>query len=39
VLGKGATLFEGIAGKLSLKLTKTRVFGNGNIFACYEPVK
>ena len=23
--------------KLTLKLTKTRNFGNGNVFLCYEP--
>lgn len=37
VLGKGRTMFEGIKGKLKLKLTKTRAFGNGNVFLCYEP--
>ncbi|MCI0541337.1 MAG: dihydrofolate reductase family protein [Verrucomicrobiales bacterium] len=37
VLGKGKTLFEGINGKLPLKLTKTRAFSNGNILLCYEP--
>jgi len=36
-LGKGRTMFEGIKGKLKLKLTKTRAFGNGNVFLCYEP--
>lgn len=35
VLGKGRTLFEGIKEKLNVKLTKTRVFGNGNVFLCY----
>jgi dihydrofolate reductase len=38
VLGKGRTLFEGLAAKLPLKLTKSRVFGNGNVLLCYEPV-
>ena len=37
VLGEGRTLFEGVKEKLSLKLTKTRAFGNGNVFLCYEP--
>ena len=37
VLGKGRTMFEGIKKKLTLKLTKTRTFGNGNILLCYEP--
>ena len=37
VLGKGRTMFEGVKEKLNLKLTKTRTFGNGNVFLCYEP--
>ena len=37
VLGKGRTLFEGLKEELSLKLTKTRTFNNGNIFLCYQP--
>ena len=36
VLGKGRTMFEGVKEKLNLKLTKTRAFGNGNVFLCYE---
>ena len=39
VLGKGKTMFDGIKEKVGLKLTKTRIFGNGNVFLCYEPVK
>ena len=39
VLGKGRTMFDGVKEKLSLKLTKTRTFDNGNVFLCYEPVK
>ena len=38
VLGKGRTMFDGIKGKLTLKLTKTRAFGNGNVLLCYEPM-
>jgi len=38
VLGKGKTMFDGIKEKLSLKLTKTRTFGNGNVLLCYEPM-
>lgn len=34
VLGKGRTMFDGV--KQKLKLTKTRAFGNGNVFLCYE---
>jgi dihydrofolate reductase len=37
VLGKGETMFEGIQDKLALKLTKTRIFGNGNVLLHYEP--
>ena len=39
VLGKGKTMFEGVKTRLSLRLIKTRVFGNGNVLLCYEPVK
>ena len=38
VLGKGRTMFDGIKDKLLLKPTKTRTFGNGNVFMCYEPI-
>jgi dihydrofolate reductase len=37
ILGKGRTMFEGVTAKLNLTLTKTRAFGNGNVFACYAP--
>jgi dihydrofolate reductase len=37
VLGKGRTMFDGIKEKLSLRPTKTRTFGNGNVYLCYEP--
>ena len=39
VLGKGRTMFEGITEKLTLKLAKTRTFGNGNVLLCYEPTE
>ncbi len=39
VLGKGRTLFDGLEERLSLKLTRTRAFGNGNVLLCYEPKK
>ncbi|OGD19031.1 MAG: dihydrofolate reductase [Candidatus Aminicenantes bacterium RBG_16_63_16] len=39
VIGKGKTMFEGVKDRLSLRLTKTRVFGNGNILLNYEPVR
>ena len=38
VLGKGRTMFDGIKEPLTLKLTKTRTFGNGKVFLCYEPM-
>jgi dihydrofolate reductase len=38
VIGKGKTMFEGVRDRFSLRLTKTRVFGNGNILLQYEPV-
>jgi len=37
VLGKGRNLFDGVKGKLVLKLTKSLTFGNGNVLLCYEP--
>lgn len=37
VLGKGRTMFDGIKEKLTLQLTKTRSFGNGNVVLCYQP--
>jgi dihydrofolate reductase len=37
VLGKGRTLFEGLTDKLKLNLTKSRTFGNGTVFVCYQP--
>jgi dihydrofolate reductase len=36
VLGQGRTMFDGVKDKLSLKLAKSRTFGNGNVFLCYE---
>ncbi len=38
-IGKGKTMFEGVRDRLTLKLTKTRVFGNGNVLLTYVPVK
>jgi dihydrofolate reductase len=37
VLGKGKTMFEGIENRMHLKLTKTRIFRNGNVLLSYEP--
>ena len=39
VIGKGKSMFEGVKDRFSLKLTRTRVFGNGNILLTYEPVR
>ncbi len=39
VIGKGKTMFEGLNRKLMLKLTKIRVFGNGNVLLTYEPAR
>jgi dihydrofolate reductase len=36
-LGAGRTLFEGVARKLPMKLTKTRAFENGAVLLCYQP--
>jgi dihydrofolate reductase len=34
-LGGGRTLFEGMTGKLDLKLKSSRVFGSGKVYLCY----
>jgi dihydrofolate reductase len=36
VIGKGKTMFEGVKDRFSLTLTKTRVFGNGNVLLSYK---
>ncbi len=38
VIGKGKTMFEGIKQKINLRLTKTRIFKNGNVLLHYEPM-
>jgi dihydrofolate reductase len=38
VLGAGKTMFDGVRERLTLQLTKTRPFGNGNVLLCYENV-
>ena len=30
-------MFDGIKKRLTLKLTKTRTFSNGNVLLCHEP--
>jgi dihydrofolate reductase len=37
-LGKGRTMFEGLHGKVPLRLIKTRAFINGNVLLCYAPM-
>lgn len=37
VLGRGRTMFDGVAAKLNLRLTTSRAFANGNVFLRYEP--
>jgi dihydrofolate reductase len=37
VLGKGRTMFDGIARQLNLTLTTTRTFRNGKVYLCYQP--
>jgi dihydrofolate reductase len=36
VIGKGRTMFEGVAPKVDLKLTSERRFTNGNVLLTYE---
>ena len=36
-LGQGRTMFDSISARLTLKLAKTRTFGNGTILLCYVP--
>jgi dihydrofolate reductase len=36
VIGGGRTMFDGVKGKLALKLKSTRAFRNGNVFLRYE---
>ena len=37
VLGRGRTLLEGVSKRLTLKLTSSRAFSNGNVVLLYEP--
>ncbi|HEU0222517.1 MAG TPA: dihydrofolate reductase family protein [Paracoccaceae bacterium] len=36
-IGRGRTLFAGLASPLALRRTRTRTFGNGNVRLCYRP--
>jgi dihydrofolate reductase len=38
ILGNGKPLFRDIQNKLNLKLLNTRVFKNGNVLLCYQPL-
>ena len=37
VLGRGRTMFDGVAEQLPVTLTGTRAFGNGNVLLYYQP--
>jgi dihydrofolate reductase len=37
VLGKGRSMFDGVKGRVTLRLTGTRVFKNGNVLLSYRP--
>ncbi len=39
VIGRGKTMFEGVKDRISLKLVKTRTFGNGTVLLAYQPAK
>jgi len=38
-IGAGRTLFDGLTRRLSLKLTRQRIFANGSVFLCYERIE
>lgn len=38
ILGNGKPLFKEIKNQLNLRLINTKVFKNGNILLCYEPI-
>jgi dihydrofolate reductase len=37
-LGGGRTMFDGVKERLNLKLTNSRIFRNGKVFLCYQPI-
>jgi dihydrofolate reductase len=39
VLGKGKSMFAGVAPALALKLANTRIFQNGNVLLSYRPAR
>jgi dihydrofolate reductase len=38
VLGRGRRVFDGLGDHLPFKLARSRTFGNGSVFLCYQPV-
>ena len=39
ILGNGRSMFQGVKTRRPLRRTKTRLFENGNVLLCYEPVR
>ena len=39
ILGSGKPLFSGVNGSQRLRLQSTKLFKNGNVLLCYEPVR
>lgn len=39
ILGNGKLLFKNMKDRLKLKLLKTRIFKNGNVLLCYQPIR
>jgi hypothetical protein len=37
VLGRGRTMFEGVAPPLIMRLARSRVFPQGKVFLAYQP--
>ncbi|MGE5172678.1 MAG: dihydrofolate reductase family protein [Betaproteobacteria bacterium] len=37
ILGEGTPLFNGVKGRMNLKLTRNRAFRNGNVLLYYQP--
>lgn len=37
ILGRGTSIFAGVAGRQDLRLLRSRVFSNGNVLLCYAP--
>lgn len=39
VIGKGRTMFDGVDRNISMRMTGSRTFKNGNVFNTYEPTQ